>query len=67
LLNAPELALNAWQRRHPLSLEEKTLVTSITGAVDIYDFAARLYASVTRAHEYEGQYATAPAGDIAAD
>jgi hypothetical protein len=67
LLNAPEMALSAWQRRHPLSVEEKVLVASITGAADIYDFAARLYASVTRGHEYEDQFAAPPTSEIAAD
>ena len=47
LLQTPEVALNAWERRHPLSSNERALVVStIAGGqqiTDIHDFAAMLY------------------------
>lgn len=44
LLVSPEDALALWDHRYQLSPAERAMVTSINGAADIYDFAARLHA-----------------------
>lgn len=44
LLVAPEDALALWDYRFHLSPTEQDMITSINGAADIYDFAARLHA-----------------------
>jgi hypothetical protein len=46
LLAAPEAALRQSEHGRQLSAAEWALVTSIDGATDIYDFAARLHARV---------------------
>jgi hypothetical protein len=44
LISAPELALEQFGLGRNLSPAERALVVSITGADDIYEFAARLHA-----------------------
>lgn len=44
LVTAPELALDQWRHSRNLSPFERKLVLSIRGVVDIYEFAAQLYA-----------------------
>lgn len=46
LLVAPEDALALWDKTCQLSPDERAMVASISGAVDIYEFAARLHAMV---------------------
>ncbi len=46
LVATPELALRHSEHGQQLSAAEWALVTSISGATDIYDFAAQLHARV---------------------
>ena len=46
LVAAPELALAHSEYGRHLSAVERALVASVSGAADIYDFAARLHARV---------------------
>jgi hypothetical protein len=46
LIAAPATALEHFEGARLLSPAERALVTSVNGATDIYDFAARLHACV---------------------
>ena len=49
LLTNPEVALSQFEQRYvQLTPTERSMVTSITGATDIHEFAERLHAKVHR-------------------
>ena len=50
LLAAPDAALESSEYGRHLSSAERAIVTSINGATDIHDFAARLHARMQQAY-----------------
>ena len=50
LITAPEMALRHSEHGRQLTPAEWAIVTSIDGATDIYEFAARLHARVQQPH-----------------
>jgi hypothetical protein len=65
LVASPAAALERAGHAARLSPAEQALVTSITGAIDIYDFAARLHAALRQSDTRVSTAAGAVVGSLA--